>query len=191
MPADVPLVAAKLITLELTEEHASTGRAPGRHAALEMPLYPSTVARLLQLTPAVILAQGRRMQLALEYMHSKNYVHMDVKVRRCVWSVCRAASHARESCGHMCQAAPTGQSNAENTACLQADNMFVDMSGLWWLGDFGSAVIREDPIISTSPWFAPSKHLNGEPARFYYDWQVVESGEDTTRDRTKSSLCGT
>ena len=85
MPSDLPLVDAKLISLKLTEEHKYTVHSPGRHAALLMPLYPSTVSKLLQLTPAVILAQGKRMQSALEYIHSKNYVHMDVKVCSCLW----------------------------------------------------------------------------------------------------------
>ena len=76
----MPLVEAKLITLELTEKHSSTGRSPGRHAALVMPYYASTVAKLLELSPSVILMYGRRIRLSLEYMHSKNYVHMDVKV---------------------------------------------------------------------------------------------------------------
>ena len=59
---------------------------------------------------------------------------------------------------------------------MQGDNMFVDMSGLWWLGDFGSAVVEGTPIVTTTPWFAPSKNLEGEPAAFFYDWQVLELG---------------
>ena len=54
--------------------------------------------------------------------------------------------------------------------------MFVDMLGLWWLGDFGSAVIEGTPIVTTTPWFTPSKNLAGQPARFYYDWQVIDLG---------------
>lgn len=100
MPLALPLVAAKLIALKLTEEHTSTGHPPGRYAALLMPLYPSTVSRLLQLTPAVILAQGKRMQLALEYIHSKNYVHMDVKVCACLWHWASLPYVALKCCLH-------------------------------------------------------------------------------------------
>jgi serine/threonine protein kinase len=97
----VPLVAASLISLNLREEHASTGHLPGRYAALQMPLYPSTVSKLLQLTPAVILAQGKRMLTALEYIHSKNYVHMDVKVCPCVWHLASLLSVSLKCCLHV------------------------------------------------------------------------------------------
>jgi hypothetical protein len=59
----------------------------------------------------------------------------------------------------------------------QGDNMFVDMSGLWWLGDLGSTVDVKMPILSTTHWFAPAKQLVGTPAEFRYDWQVAKWGE--------------
>ena len=80
-PERVPLVEAELIFVELTSSHSSTGRPPGRHAALVMPVYADTVAKLLRVGPAVILAQGKRIQAALEFVHSRGFVHMDVKVR--------------------------------------------------------------------------------------------------------------
>jgi hypothetical protein len=80
VPEGTPLVAAEVVTLELTEDHKSTGRQPGPHAALVMPVYASTVARLLGLQPSVLLEQGKRIQGALEYVHSRGYVHLDVKV---------------------------------------------------------------------------------------------------------------
>ena len=79
-PKSVPLVEAELITLQLTAAHAFTARSPGEHVALLMPKYAGSVVMLMQLPPAVILAQGKRMQAALEYVHSRGYVHMDVKV---------------------------------------------------------------------------------------------------------------
>ena len=30
---------------------------------------------------------------------------------------------------------------------MQADNIFVDMHGDWWLGDFGSAISAGEPVI--------------------------------------------
>ena len=52
----------------------------------------------------------------------------------------------------------------------QGDNILVDQSGAWWLGDFGSAVAVGQPIHSTTHWFAPSPRLIGQPAKFCYDW---------------------
>jgi hypothetical protein len=52
----------------------------------------------------------------------------------------------------------------------QADNIFLDMAGAWWLADFGSAVKQGKPILSTTHWFAPSKALIGKPAEYCYDW---------------------
>ncbi len=76
----MPLVEAELLTLELRSVHAIMARAPGTHACLVMPRYASTVAQLQALQPQAILAGGRRMVQALEYMHGKGLVHMDVKV---------------------------------------------------------------------------------------------------------------
>lgn len=45
-----------------------------------MPVYASTVAKLLELQPSVLLEQGKRIQRALDYVHSRGFVHMDVKV---------------------------------------------------------------------------------------------------------------
>lgn len=57
MPEGTPLVAAELVTLRLTEDHKSTGRLPGLYAALVMPVYASTVAKMLTLQPSVLLEQ--------------------------------------------------------------------------------------------------------------------------------------
>lgn len=112
-------MTAKLITLELKKEHASTGHVPGCHAALVMPLYPCTVAKLLKVPPKVVLAQGKRMQQALVYMHSKNYVHMDVKVGKSVIYVCHVASHdACPSCGLKFKAMPGLLPPRRLTTCL-------------------------------------------------------------------------
>lgn len=80
MPEGTPLVAAELVTLQLTSDHKTTGRQPGLHAALVMPVYASIVAKLLELQPSVLLEQGKRIQRALDYVHSRGFVHMDVKV---------------------------------------------------------------------------------------------------------------
>jgi hypothetical protein len=76
------LVPCELLELRLDASHSSTGRGPGVYAALVMPRYLSSVARM---SPGpdvsgIVLGGGRMIQ-ALEYIHSKGLVHMDVKVR--------------------------------------------------------------------------------------------------------------
>ena len=76
----VPMVQAKLIKLRLTADHAFTGRGPGVYAAVVMPRYCCSVATQLQMSEPAIEAGGQRMVSALQFMHSKGFVHMDVKV---------------------------------------------------------------------------------------------------------------
>ncbi|KAG2424483.1 hypothetical protein HXX76_014535 [Chlamydomonas incerta] len=79
-PAAVPLVPARIVTFELGNDHVSiVGRAPGLHAAICMPRYVSSLASMVQLPAAAVLAGGRRMVAALEWIHDKTYIHMDVK----------------------------------------------------------------------------------------------------------------
>jgi hypothetical protein len=80
-PDAVPLVPARIITFKLGAEHTSTiGRAPGLYAALCMPRYISSLALMVPLPAAAVLAGGRRMAAALTWIHCKDYTHMDVKV---------------------------------------------------------------------------------------------------------------
>ncbi|GIL77537.1 hypothetical protein Vretimale_2937 [Volvox reticuliferus] len=132
-PAAVPLVPVRIVTFEIGINHVSVvGRAPGLYAALCMPRYVSSLRSMVQLSAAAVLAGGRRMVAALEWIHDKQYIHMDVK----------------------------------------ADNIFVDMEGRWWLGDFGSTVRKGSPVTSTTTWFAPRKVLD-LPAEPQYDWHML------------------
>jgi len=72
----VPIVQAELISL-----HRSAGHGPQIYAAIVMPQYCGSNAAQLQMSEAAIEAGGRRMLRALEHMHSKKLVHMDVKVQ--------------------------------------------------------------------------------------------------------------
>ncbi|KAG2430238.1 hypothetical protein HXX76_010336 [Chlamydomonas incerta] len=77
---DVPLVPVRIITLVLGAEHKSTvGRAPGVYEALQMPRYVTSLAQMVPLPPMAVLAGGRRMAAAVEWIHKKNYTHMDIK----------------------------------------------------------------------------------------------------------------
>jgi hypothetical protein len=55
---------------------------------------------------------------------------------------------------------------------LQADNIFMDMAGTWWLGDLGSAVRVGEKVTSTTSWFSPGG-LIGKTAKQEYDWCVA------------------
>jgi hypothetical protein len=79
-PPDIPLVEAELIIIELPEDHHLSGRGPCVQAALVMRTYAITVTKLLPVSPKVILREGRRMQQAVSYIHSRGYLHMDIKV---------------------------------------------------------------------------------------------------------------
>lgn len=83
-PDGLRLAEMQVICVDLTKQHRSTGRSPRWHHALVMPVYATTLARLLHAPPEVVLAQGRHMQQALQYIHDRGYVHMDVKVRRVI-----------------------------------------------------------------------------------------------------------
>eukprot|EP00197_Chlamydomonas_leiostraca_P003989 CAMPEP_0202868806 /NCGR_PEP_ID=MMETSP1391-20130828/11090_1 /ASSEMBLY_ACC=CAM_ASM_000867 /TAXON_ID=1034604 /ORGANISM="Chlamydomonas leiostraca, Strain SAG 11-49" /LENGTH=412 /DNA_ID=CAMNT_0049549015 /DNA_START=115 /DNA_END=1353 /DNA_ORIENTATION=+ len=78
-PDGVALVETTLVCIDLTQQHSSTGRVPGRYCALVMPQYVTTVAKLLHTPPQKVLVQGMRMREALQFIHSRGYVHMDVK----------------------------------------------------------------------------------------------------------------
>ena len=52
----------------------------------------------------------------------------------------------------------------------QGHNIFVDQAGLWWLGDFGSAVSIGQAVRETTPWFAPKRNMSGLPAKVSFDW---------------------
>ncbi len=77
----VPVVKAEVITLHLSANHHSTGHGPGKYAAIVMPQYCGSVATQVQMSEAAIEAGAQRMLRALEYVHSKGLVHMDVKVQ--------------------------------------------------------------------------------------------------------------
>ena len=77
----VPVVQAELISLRLSADHGSTGRGPENHAAVVMPQCCGSLAAQLQMSKTAIETGGRRMLCALEYIHSKRLVHMEVKVQ--------------------------------------------------------------------------------------------------------------
>ncbi|KXZ44093.1 hypothetical protein GPECTOR_74g707 [Gonium pectorale] len=80
MPADVPLAGVTILTLELGPEHSElTGHGPGLYSVLKMPLYASSLAKLPAAPPGAVLTGAQRMVAAVEWIHSKGYIHMDIK----------------------------------------------------------------------------------------------------------------
>lgn len=71
---------------------------------------------------------------------------------------------------------------------MQSDNVFIDMEGQWFLGDFGSTVPVGERVFSTTGWFT-SFDLIGSPAKEEYDWYMlavmvaVELNRGDWRDR--------
>ena len=56
---------------------------------------------------------------------------------------------------------------------MQADNVFVDMAGAWWLGDLGSAVATGEKVHSTTEWFS-QENLTGQTAKPKHDWYMLQ-----------------
>ena len=54
------------------------------HLALLMPRFPSSLADLPQLNETLLLRGGLRLKMALDFMHSKELVHADVKSSNCI-----------------------------------------------------------------------------------------------------------
>lgn len=70
----VPIVQAEVISLHLSADDRSMGHGPRNYAAIVMQQHYHN-------SEAAVEAGGQRMLRALEHMHSKNLVHMDVKVQ--------------------------------------------------------------------------------------------------------------
>ena len=80
----IPLVPYKLIELVFDDSHTSTGHLPGTYSALISPRYLYSVAKMVpQPQLSAIVEGGKRIIQALEHIHSKGFVHMDVKVSQC------------------------------------------------------------------------------------------------------------
>lgn len=110
-----------------------SSRGPGRYSALLMPPYVCCLSKAMKSFDAsVLIAGGRRIQRALEYVHSKGYVHMDVKT----------------------------------------DNIFIDWKGLWFLGDFGSAVKIGQTVKSTTETFTTGGWFD-RAAKIEFDWFML------------------
>lgn len=80
-PEDVPLVEAEVLTSRADHQTAATAcHGPGLYTAILMPYHPTALVLMAPLPLCALLAGVKRMVVALEYIHAKGFVHMDVKV---------------------------------------------------------------------------------------------------------------
>jgi len=74
------LVTAEVITIDIPHQEAHhTGGNGGQVVALVMPKYQATVATSPRFFPDTILNEGKRILIALQFIHSRGLVHMDIK----------------------------------------------------------------------------------------------------------------
>ena len=109
----VPVVQAELITLHLSADHGSTGHGPGMYAAIVMPQYCGSVAALVQMSETAIEAGAQRMLYALEHVHSRGLVHMDVKVQSMLSHNVKVSITLTHACAWPCR-------NSQYIACCMS-----------------------------------------------------------------------
>jgi serine/threonine protein kinase len=126
-------------------------------SALTTVFTSGTLASMLDVPANYLMSGGKRMVEALEWVHNKGFVHMDVKASN------DFISKLAFSAWRLWLFSPT---------CTQGDNIFLDAEGNWYLGDFGSAVMEGENVETVSPWFAPEANLTGRPSKKGYDWCV-------------------
>ncbi len=124
---NVQFIEADVIRVPIDAKHS-----PDEIQAIVMPKYLGTVSQSAGFFPATILQQGHEILRALQFIHTCNLVHMDVK----------------------------------------GDNVFIDATGKWLLGDFGSCRPIGEDILSTTDMFYISK-LVGAKAHPKYDFFML------------------
>jgi len=95
-----------------------------------MPMYCGDVTKIPSSDLGYICRQGCRIFEAIEFIHSKGYIHMDIK----------------------------------------AQNIFVDTDGKWYLGDFGSMILANKVITSSTWMYWPFEASFVSIGTIYIDW---------------------
>ena len=127
----VPVVQAELITLHLSADHGSTSHGPGKYAAIVMPHYCGSVAAQVQMSETAIEAGAQRMLRALEHVHSKGLVHMDVKVQNMLSHNVKVSITLTHACAWPCR-------NSQYVACCMSCRA---ITYLWTWMETGGLVI--------------------------------------------------
>ena len=136
----VPIIQVAVIEINVPQEHDTlTGRLSGVYAALLMPRYVGSLEVQIAGDEQELLRGMKQMVQAIDFVHSKSYVHMDVKVSfqefdflLCVLpcSSLVLVSPMVPACLLVC---------SFHLACwygrvLQADNICIDFDGSWCSG---------------------------------------------------------
>lgn len=156
--------------IKVDVEHAE-GREKTYLRALAMPRYIGTLSSWPQLEPNVILKGVSRVLQGLRLLHQKGYVHMDVKSGKLFFPYlffCKLRHSV-------------------------IDNVMIDSSGTWFLGDFGSAVAIGQPIWTHTDVFMPKRVRAGTTAQPFMDEYllcVMVAFESECKQRWKERLCG-
>lgn len=120
--AGIPVVHATLLEVALQglEQHmqATKKHGPGVYRALLMPRYACVVSDQPQLTQQAILRGAERLVEAIKYIHGKDYVHMDVKVRGALSVV--ATKGAQKHFEHWCKVAICYHQKCTTMNCAKA-----------------------------------------------------------------------
>ena len=125
---------------------------------LLMPKYERSLeASDLRLSPSVLFRRAIDTVEALNAIHERGWVHMDVKEANIFGAII------------------TVWFLFLFTISIYALLSFaVDFAGQWWIGDFGSCVRHGAAIVSTTISCHPDGlRLLGAPARWEYDWYML------------------
>ncbi|GAQ78953.1 Protein kinase superfamily protein [Klebsormidium nitens] len=66
---------------------------------------------------------------------------------------------------------------------IKSDNIFLESDGRWYLGDLGSTVPTNTPVLTTTTWFTGGKWV-GEPAKEEYDFYMLAVVVGVELDKT-------
>ena len=100
--------------------------------ALKMPKYPVVLIHSARFPANVIVREGENLIRTIEFMHSKQLLHMDIK----------------------------------------GANIFLDHTGKWLLGDFGSSCPFGEVITSSTTSFC-KENVIGSNGRPEFDWFML------------------
>lgn len=130
---DFPLVQSEYRTIQIREGTLEKGKREQLHV-LVMPRFAGSLATpIRKLSSKCIFTNCQRIITAINWIHQRGYVHMDVKEA----------------------------------------NIFISTNGNWHLGDFGSCVRLDRPIVSYTRWYYKAwLRLDDTHAQFEHDWYM-------------------
>jgi hypothetical protein len=163
--AAVALHGAPHVVPALYEE--ATRHTGAVFCGLLMPKYERSLeAADVQLSSSVLFHRTTTMVAALNAIHERGWVHMDVKKANIFGEIVLRCCSLALCFGDM-------------TSVVRLTDFFffalaVDFVGQWWIGDFGSCVRVGTAIVSTTVSCHPKGvQLLGTPSKWEYDWYML------------------